>query len=602
MHLFGHAPPSLSRQSPPRTALDATVVILCLFFVASETQWQWHNFLAVGYVFFLNILRQFARGNSQNTLFGHSIAIAFCVFALEAGSEVLPMLAIGATYRPKKGTIVALISLFCYICEGLLSSRAWTAPSQDELLYLGTIEAKPTKEETTSWLDYYCTFSRVNDLIRKALGKGIVMEDIDGIPWRRTPSILRHEFAALRQRHASTGKALFVLFWPQIVLCSIIGIFTAAAQLFSPLGVYYLLENLRNPDEAVFRPHLWLGVLVFGRVAQTILQQTYSSTSGKFGSYAKAMLTSEIFQGALASRELHGNFLGGTAAPDSADEDAEKEGTVTGMIENLVSTDIGTILGLRDVLFSVTSVPASIIATIALYTIVSWPSLLGVGLLLLGSPVTTWIMDNVGSYEEEMRAAQDVRISLASEYLSSIRVIKYFGWEDTVIKKIGAARAKEQHHQWKIEVLNTAMLEMVYIVPIAGLLLIFGLHVGVGGNELTASTAFTTITLLGMIRDDLTILALVVGDLPRAKVSLRRLDSYFKALTPLDVYENGPAHIKKATFRRTAMADFYLRDISIDFVQYGLNAVTGASGSGKSSLLLSARRDCSRGWNGYPRT
>lgn len=69
-------------------------------------------------------------------------------------------------------------------------------------------------------------------------------------------------------------------------------------------------------------------------------------------------------------------------------------------------------------------------------------------------------------------------------------------------------------------------------------------------------------------------------------VSIKRMDRYFECATPLIKHEVGPLKIEKATLRRHERAAFALKDISIDFVEGGLNIVNGASGSGKSTLLM----------------
>jgi ABC-type multidrug transport system fused ATPase/permease subunit len=71
-----------------------------------------------------------------------------------------------------------------------------------------------------------------------------------------------------------------------------------------------------------------------------------------------------------------------------------------------------------------------------------------------------------------------------------------------------------------------------------------------------------------------------------ALVSLRRLDRFFDNVTPIIRHPHGPLRIVNASLRRHKRAAFALKDISIDFVEGGLNVVTGPSGSGKSTLLL----------------
>lgn len=69
-------------------------------------------------------------------------------------------------------------------------------------------------------------------------------------------------------------------------------------------------------------------------------------------------------------------------------------------------------------------------------------------------------------------------------------------------------------------------------------------------------------------------------------MSLRRLDRYFNNVTPVVRHPNGPLKITNASLRRHKKAAFALKDISVDFVEGGLNVVTGSSGSGKSTLLM----------------
>ncbi|KAJ8117668.1 hypothetical protein ONZ43_g4161 [Nemania bipapillata] len=69
-------------------------------------------------------------------------------------------------------------------------------------------------------------------------------------------------------------------------------------------------------------------------------------------------------------------------------------------------------------------------------------------------------------------------------------------------------------------------------------------------------------------------------------LNILRLDRYFDNVTPLTRHPEGPLQITNASLRRHKKAAFSLQDISIHFVEGGLNVVTGPSGSGKSTLLM----------------
>jgi len=76
--------------------------------------------------------------------------------------------------------------------------------------------------------------------------------------------------------------------------------------------------------------------------------------------------------------------------------------------------------------------------------------------------------------QRRIKLAQDSRISLISEYLRSIKAIKYFAWEDPIVERVQEARAKELKEIWRLVVLN--ILIGVSTFPPLPLLLPLRLH------------------------------------------------------------------------------------------------------------------------------
>jgi ABC-type multidrug transport system fused ATPase/permease subunit len=130
------------------------------------------------------------------------------------------------------------------------------------------------------------------------------------------------------------------------------------------------------------------------------------------------------------------------------------------------------------------------------------------------------------------------------------------------------------------------MGSVVDLIPLVALLAIFTLYAGILKEPLTASVAFTTLTLVMIMRRNISMLGYLSRNITSAIISLERLDRFFANTIPLTHYPTGPLDIKKATFRRNKKATFVLQDISVRFVEGGLNVVTGQSGSGKTTLLL----------------
>jgi ABC-type multidrug transport system fused ATPase/permease subunit len=128
--------------------------------------------------------------------------------------------------------------------------------------------------------------------------------------------------------------------------------------------------------------------------------------------------------------------------------------------------------------------------------------------------------------------------------------------------------------------------EFTEAIPIIALLIMFSFHVAVRNQPLTADVAFTAITLIRVIRRNFAMATGMSRGVTGGYVSMQRIDRFFNNTVPMVRHPVGPLQIENATFRRHKRATFALKDISLDFVEGGLNVVTGPSGSGKSTLLL----------------
>ena len=158
---------------------------------------------------------------------------------------------------------------------------------------------------------------------------------------------------------------------------------------------------------------------------------------------------------------------------------------------------------------------------------------------------------------------------------------------DAITDKIIDSRAREQKQLWQVAILQTLINQVSQVPPLLALLVMFGLHIGVKRKPLDASVAFTTLYLVRNIRRNIMQSSWFARSFTAAMVAAGRLDNYFESTVPKVDCPEGPLQIQAGYFRRTKKATFRLEDISLDFVEGGLNVVSGQSGSGKTTLLLS---------------
>ncbi|WDK21525.1 ABC transporter [Colletotrichum graminicola] len=421
--------------------------------------------------------------------------------------------------------------------------------------------------------------------------KDIVLDDLPQLPWYDEPLLLLERIKKARAKGVTTAWTLFYFLRSEVTLMACYISSAYACELIAPYGLYQLLAYLADPKGALIRPWLWLLLMFCGPLSRSVLFQQYVFTSTRLVVRLRSALTQELYHRAMGSMELEEDIF--APKEDSEKAQQKKDGkpgrstTSAGRLANLMAADVQAIFGSRDiVMVSMGVSTGTIIAFVGLYKMLGWPALVGTAILFLAAPMSVIVAQMMARQTRKARRAQDSRISLVSEYLASIRAVKYFAWEDAIIKTIEETRANEQRDLWRVSLIYVALNQITALMPYISMIAMFTLYVGVCGQPLTAATAFTTTYLVKTIRRNVTQLGFMSRNITSAMIAIGRLDQYFNTTTPLEEYPEGALEIQDATFRRNKTASFQLRNISIGFVEGGVNVVSGASGSGKTTLLL----------------
>ncbi|KAK1729478.1 LOW QUALITY PROTEIN: ABC transporter type 1, transmembrane domain-containing protein [Colletotrichum acutatum] len=580
----------------------STLAFLAL--AATRGQTPWLNAVVAAYALVLGLSRL------VNDLEWRHVALHQVNFALGlellifAASSALPCIEVSSECAlvavPVKGS---LASLAAAVVLSVITPREWVPPSlaNDVLMPEDYEKRGPAPEETCSWANYYLTFEWLTPVMWKGARTGeVVLEDLPQLPWYDEPLLLLARIKKARARGVTTTWTLFYLLRKEVNLMAFYISSAYASELVAPYGLYHLLGYLAEPHGASVKPWLWLVLMFCGPLSRSVLFQQYVFTSTRLVVRLRSALTQELYHRAMGSMELEEDIF--APKPDGAgdksnkdkdkkknkkDEEAGRSTTSAGRLANLMAADVQAIFGARDVVMAGTGVPVgTILSVIGLYRMLGWPALVGTLILLLAAPVSVTISRLMGRLTRKARRAQDSRISLVSEYLASIRAVKYFAWEDAIIETIEDARANEQRDLWRVSLSFVMLNQISALVPYISMITMFSLYVGVCGQPMTAATAFTTTYLVKQIRRNVGQVAFMSRQITGAAIAISRLDRYFATTTPLDEYPEGPLRVQDATFRRNKTASFQLKDLSIDFAQGGLNVVSGVSGSGKTTLLL----------------
>ncbi|KAH8647745.1 hypothetical protein BX600DRAFT_389633 [Xylariales sp. PMI_506] len=549
----------------------------------------WFNVAIVFYAFVLGLVRLACDTRWQRVILHQVNVLLVASFVILVVSELLPQLKAGSDFTTNRVITSAIASVAAANLVALATPRAWSPPPL-ELIDPSAPEPKPSLEETASWFTRFLTYEWMTPLVWTGYRRTLAMEDLPNIPWYDEPLKLLNDI--LNARKKSKQKTLWTVLRYQGKGITAIAIWTglaAAMELVSPFAMYQLLAYIGDPEGAVLDPNIWLVLMFAGPMAQSVCFQQSIFHATRMDLRIRSGLTQELYNRAISSMELEQDVLN-SIIPDGGKKGsaANPKSTSTGRLANLMASDVDAIYRARSALLASVSIPVGVIlSAIGLYNLTGWASLVGIGFIIITVPVPAYIAQRMGKYQRRVKVAQDARISLISEYLSSIRAIKYFAWEDPMIKNIQEARLKELKDLWSITVLTTVMATFTGLIPTISLVIIFSLYVGVFQQALTAQVAFPTVFLITTLRNQINKLSWATGDAISAWVSIGRLDRYFASTVPLTRYPAGPLSIKNATFRRNKSTEFLLENIDVDFVEGGLNLITGESGTGKTTLLLS---------------
>ncbi|KAK3368951.1 hypothetical protein B0T24DRAFT_345332 [Lasiosphaeria ovina] len=546
---------------------------------------QWFNVATLGYAFFLGLLRIVLKNKWRHVALHQVNLLLLSSLVLLVVGHLLPSLVVGSGYTATKVELGAIGCSTTAVLVALLTPREWVPPPIETPIHQKVPEPVPSTQETCSWFENFFTYGWVTPLIWKGYRNPIEMKDLPNLPWYDEPAILLSSIMEARARYSGTLRTVLYFQRRELTQMCVWTAISYSAELIAPFAMYQLLQYLSAPDDAILHPAIWLFLLFAGPVFRSVSFNRYIFISSRLGIRVKAAMTLELYHRALSSMELEDEALSQIVTGGAKDQ--PNKTTSAGRLANLMASDVTAISQAQHVVLAFVGIPISMIVTIAgLYKIIGWSSLVGTVFMLLVTPVPAWIAHTMGRMQRKVKQAQDSRISLIGEYLASIKPVKYFGWEGLMTSHITEVREKEQNLLWTVSVYNALFGQVTALIPVTSLLLIFGLYAGVLEQPLTASVAFTTLSLISNLSGNLGMINFVIRMVTEAFVSLGRLDRYFASTAPLSHFPTGPLRLENATFRRGTKSSFKLREISINFVEGGLNVVSGQSGSGKTSLLL----------------
>lgn len=265
----------------------------------------------------------------------------------------------------------------------------------------------------------------------------------------------------------------------------------------------------------------------------------------------------------------------------------------TGDVVNLMGTDADSVAEFifagTDLFYGLLTVIAVSLMLFHFLGVAAWA---GLAVLVAVVPLTRYLVKRFTSLDGEIMYQRDQRVSLVSQIVSGIRIVKFFAWEGKMQGEVAAIRKKELDARRRMAYSGALSLVIYFIGSTLVGVVAFGVHLALG-KTLDAATVFSCITLFGMLDQPFGHLTEWVAAISSAKVSADRIAGFLAEeeqqktrLGPLSPRRQAIGLVWDKVVARYADGD---RDAIVSFdltIKPGeAVAIVGPVGAGKTSLL-----------------
>ncbi|XP_015167600.1 ABC transporter C family member 12-like isoform X5 [Solanum tuberosum] len=308
--------------------------------------------------------------------------------------------------------------------------------------------------------------------------------------WRKKPWLLRALNCSLGGRFWYGG-----LFKVGSDLCQFVG----------PLLLNRLLESLERGDPA-WIGHLYAFLIFVGVSFGVLCEAQYFQNVMRVGFRMRSTLVAAIFRKAVRLTL------------------EDRKQFPSGKITNMITTDANALQQVCQQLHVLWSAPFRIvIAMVLLYQQLGLASLLGALMLVLMIPMQTIIVSYMRKLSKEGLQYTDKRVGLTNEILAAMDVVKCYAWEKSFQSKVQGLRNGELSWFRKAQLLAAFNNFMLNSIPVLVTVISFGGFTLLGGN-LTASRAFSSLSLFAILRFPLNMLPNIITQPEHPTLSNINLD------------------------------------------------------------------------------
>ena len=446
------------------------------------------------------------------------------------------------------------------------------------------------------------TFSDVNPLLKALKGRPAQTEDASSLPGllqtEKAASRYLEFKSALPMLRKSVLKSVISFEAPQYKIMFWIHIVDVHVAIFSALLSVQILKIFNGEGEGsallkyfVSEPTALNKGLLAAALASVVLFLNLLAASLHAQKIEREMLVNNRLRFQLASYIQNLVF-----AVSREGRNRYKAGDIINMAQSDASR-IAAFFAHAFVDFPVLFVSVSVIMAL-MYSYIGHAAWIGLGILMLQIPISaffSWLSNKINF---KLMEKSDARMSIATEWISAPRIIRYFGWSPHFEKSLAHAATKEFQQevrlkaQWSLAFsLSTTWSFFVCVGIFAGFLLF---QVGFEPPQV-----FASIWLAAILGHQLNPLPWFVNTFAESRVGAQRMEQLFRSKLQeeeFDHIEGGSLpnstedfligyELENVTVQHSDAAQPLLTNISLKVIPGQLTALVGPVGSGKSTFL-----------------
>ncbi|OAP61776.1 hypothetical protein AYL99_03979 [Fonsecaea erecta] len=581
----------------------------------SLTLEQWLQFATWVLVLFQAIAIYVTPSSRQRYRLGIFTAFSSLLIAVAVAVENISLWQSNVAPLPRNAHLT--LSLVQFICGILLVFTSLLIPRRPDVYWNDKVVDRQNTVSALSKL----TFSWASAILSFAAeNRGLDYEDLYEIDHDARSRELRANFEAVGRKDKLwktlfwSHKWAFISQWIMQATCSI-------TDFLPQVALYFILRTLEARDEGkdvalsswllviglglsiTFSSWLeaWMFFVTFMRIGIPIYEQLSAVVFGKAIRRKDVKGTGKKQEEEQANGNLNGevvvNIDAGQKGEDrtpAEDEDGDFQKSKQSTI-NLVGVDSKRISDFATFNYVFLGSAIKLIFAIGFLSklIGPIPLLAGLAAPALITPINIIAAKRYATAQDDLMKYRDQKMAVVTEALQGIRQIKFSALERDWYEKILETRRRELKTQWQVFVYDTTLISIWIFGPVMLAAVSLTTYVLIY-KQLTASVAFTTISVFEAIEMTLAVIPEMITDLLDAIVSANRVQEYLDAPERIDSTKPGSSvAFKDATISwpsdnpENEENQFTLRNLNLAFPENELSVISGRTGSGKSLLLAS---------------